>query len=197
MIRAMLETADVLTRIAREDESDSLIDDMAQAIVDCSHSGGTVFVFGNGGSAADADHFVGELLGQEFGRYKTPIRAQTLSNETAAMTAISNDKGSSNWPGFLVAFMSANDLVLLLSTSFKDHTGFGSNVVKMVDACRGYDRPPTLMAIAGNKIHASGIDLGRFDHVFVIPSLDVQIVQEVTMAVLHEIMRRVNVKLGG
>lgn len=192
----MLDTAKVLQEIASETMTEVIIESMVNALANTSRTGGTVFVFGNGGSAADADHFVGELLGQKFGRYRLPIRAQTLSNESAALTAVSNDHGAVNWPAFAVPFMTEHDALLILSTSFKDHTGLGSNVVKLVDTCRESPRSPKLLAITGLKVHSSGMDTRKLDYLFVVPSHDTPTVQEVTICVLHEIMRRLDTKLG-
>ncbi len=61
---------------------------MAQAI----RAGGRVFVFGNGGSAADAQHFAAELVGR-FRRERPAFAAEALTTDTSALTAIANDYG--------------------------------------------------------------------------------------------------------
>ena len=56
--------------------------------------GGTVYTFGNGGSAADAQHLTGELLGC-YKRDRRPLPAVTLSTDPSAMTCIANGSGAS------------------------------------------------------------------------------------------------------
>src|SRR4051794_13017552 len=52
--------------------------------------GGTVYTFGNGGSAADAQHLTGELVGH-YKRDRAPLPAVTLSTDVSALTCIAND----------------------------------------------------------------------------------------------------------
>ncbi|MBR2157123.1 MAG: SIS domain-containing protein, partial [Campylobacter sp.] len=61
-------------------------------IVECLKNGGRVLICGNGGSAADSQHFAAELSG----RYKTertPLAGIALTTDTSALTAIGNDYG--------------------------------------------------------------------------------------------------------
>src|SRR2546428_9350454 len=66
--------------------------DAAAAIVDALTSGGKVLLFGNGGSAADAQHVAAELVGR-FERDRKPLAALALSTDTSVLTAIANDEG--------------------------------------------------------------------------------------------------------
>ena len=77
---------------------ESLIDDrstvaeIAITIVDAFQAGGKILIFGNGGSAADAQHFAGELVGRLYLERKA-LPAIALSTNTSNMTAIANDFG--------------------------------------------------------------------------------------------------------
>ena len=64
----------------------------AELIVQSLQSGGGVLIFGNGGSASDAQHIAGELVGR-FLKERPALRAQALSADTSVMTAIGNDYG--------------------------------------------------------------------------------------------------------
>lgn len=94
-------------------------------------SGGRVFICGNGGSAADAQHFAAELVG----RYQTDRRgypAIALTTDTSALTAIGNDYGFERlYARQLQALASPGDLLIALSTS-----GNSSNVVKAAEYAR-------------------------------------------------------------
>ncbi len=64
----------------------------AELIVQSYRSGGGVLLFGNGGSAADAQHIAGELVGR-FLRERRGLRAVALSADAAVMTSLANDYG--------------------------------------------------------------------------------------------------------
>jgi D-sedoheptulose 7-phosphate isomerase len=64
--------------------------DAAAAILDASRDGGKVLLFGNGGSAADAQHMAADLVGR-FQRERRPVAAVALTTDTSIMTAVAND----------------------------------------------------------------------------------------------------------
>jgi len=82
------ESAEVVRQAGRQ-----LADRVAQAVelmVGCYRSGGGLLVFGNGGSAADAQHMVAELVGRlMFDR--PPLKAEALSANTSSLTCLAND----------------------------------------------------------------------------------------------------------
>jgi len=61
-----------------------------ELIADCYHAEGAVFLFGNGGSAADAQHIAGELVGR-FLRERSALRAEALTADSSVLTCIAND----------------------------------------------------------------------------------------------------------
>ncbi|HEU0115406.1 MAG TPA: SIS domain-containing protein, partial [Thermomicrobiales bacterium] len=65
---------------------------LAAALVETLRGGGKVLVAGNGGSAAEAQHFATELIGR-FRRERAPIAALALTADTAILTAVGNDYG--------------------------------------------------------------------------------------------------------
>ena len=66
------------------------IAECAQIIIDSIEAGGTIYICGNGGSAADAQHIAGELVGR-FLRERRALPAVALSTDTSVITAIGND----------------------------------------------------------------------------------------------------------
>jgi len=66
------------------------IERAAKLIIDRVQAGGGVFLFGNGGSAADAQHIAGELVGR-FLTERRAIKAQALSTDTSVLTCLAND----------------------------------------------------------------------------------------------------------
>ncbi|MCM8782761.1 MAG: SIS domain-containing protein, partial [Candidatus Omnitrophica bacterium] len=70
----------------------SCINDIATTMISTLKKEGKIIVFGNGGSAADSQHMVAELVGR-FNREKKPLPAIALPADTSILTAISNDYG--------------------------------------------------------------------------------------------------------
>lgn len=73
-------------------EYEEIIENATQLIVDCYASRGKMLCCGNGGSAADAQHFVGEMIGR-FNFDRAPLPAISLHADTSVITAIANDYG--------------------------------------------------------------------------------------------------------
>src|ERR671935_1555159 len=66
------------------------LDDVIDRLVAAFDNGGRVYTFGNGGSAADAQHFAEELVGR-YKRERRPLPAQSLAVDSSALTCIAND----------------------------------------------------------------------------------------------------------
>jgi D-sedoheptulose 7-phosphate isomerase len=94
-------------------------------------AGGKVIAFGNGGSAAEAEHFTAELVG----RYRvdrTPLAAVSLTTDSAALTSIGNDYGFEQiFSRQLLAIAKAGDVAIAMSTS-----GNSPNVLAALESAR-------------------------------------------------------------
>ena len=112
------------------------------AVGDCLRSGGTLYIAGNGGSAADADHLAAEFVGR-CTREHGPLPALALMASSATVTALANDYGYEQvFARQIRAFVRSTDVVLLLSTS-----GRSANVVAAARAAR--ERGATVVAFVG------------------------------------------------
>jgi D-sedoheptulose 7-phosphate isomerase len=138
-------------------------------------AGGRVLAFGNGGSAADAQHFAGELVGR-FRRERPGLAAIALATDPSVVTAIGNDMG------FEVVFRRQveahgrpGDVALGISTS-----GRSPNVVEGLRAAR--ERGLVTVGLTGN---GGGDVAGLVDHLIDVPHRETQRVQEVHAMVLH------------
>ncbi len=108
-----------------------LLERMAQTIVTAIEAGSRVYIFGNGGSAADAQHIAAELLGR-FKRERQALPAIALTTDSSSLLAISNDYGFSHvFTRQVEGLVRAGDVVWALSTS-----GNSPNVVEAVQAAR-------------------------------------------------------------
>jgi D-sedoheptulose 7-phosphate isomerase len=104
---------------------------LADVIADRVLKGGKVLIFGNGGSAADAQHFAGELVGR-FTKEGPPIPALALTTDSAIMTAVGNDYGYEHvFRRQLEAHGRPPDVAIAISTS-----GNSRNVLQAVHSAR-------------------------------------------------------------
>jgi D-sedoheptulose 7-phosphate isomerase len=198
-VYALERAAMVMFDTSRLEGLQEKLDEFAALIVNSQEVGGTVYVFGNGGSASEADHFAGELIGSGS---RPSVRAVNLSGEQAALTAVANDLGYEKWPLHFIAATGPRDVVVLLSTSCSDHTGRGSNVLKVLqyfDACGDAQRRPSVILLTGAKATRTEVATFGWLRTVFVPSVEVGEVQEVTLVLLHEIVRRVEAqqKAGG
>lgn len=113
---------------------EALAEPIARAVgivVDCYRGGGGVFLFGNGGSAADAQHIAGELVGR-FLAERRALKAQALTTDTSILTALANDYDfEAVFVRQLEAQAAAGDVAIALSTS-----GNSANVVAALKRAR-------------------------------------------------------------
>ncbi|MBE9188921.1 glycosyltransferase [Gloeocapsopsis crepidinum LEGE 06123] len=152
------------------------ISQAAQAIFECVNAGGKVLVCGNGGSAADAQHFAAELVG----RFRVPHRAGVpilaLTADTAFLTAWANDVGFEYvFSRQVETFAKPGDLLLGISTS-----GRSPNMIAAFKTARSQQL--RRVALLGND---GGELLNLADIAVVVPAFDTQRIQEVQIFVLH------------
>ncbi len=91
-------------------------------------TGGKIIIFGNGGSAADAQHMAAELVGNFSNKQRQALPAIALTTDTSALTSISNDFSYDEvFSRQLKAFVSDKDVVIGISTS-----GTSKNVINAI-----------------------------------------------------------------
>jgi D-sedoheptulose 7-phosphate isomerase len=147
----------------------------AAAITASLRQDGKVLVFGNGGSAADAQHMAAELVGR-FARERRGYAAIALTTDASVVTSLSNDYGYDRvFERQIEALGRPGDVAIGITTS-----GGSANVVRALEAARG--RKLTTIALTGRDGGAAGrtADL----HINV-PSDSTPRVQEVHMTLLH------------
>lgn len=123
------EAIDIKERFFRENASG--IAELATRAAATLRAGGKLLLFGNGGSAADAQHIAAELVGR-FKRDRAPLAAIALTTDTSALTAIGNDFGFEHvFDKQLRALGRSGDMAIALSTS-----GGSPNVVRAAVSAR-------------------------------------------------------------
>jgi D-sedoheptulose 7-phosphate isomerase len=115
-IRSLFDQSAETLRLSAE----RLTDRVARAVgivVGCYRSGGGVFLFGNGGSAADAQHIAAELVGR-FLKNRRALKAEALTANSSVLTSLANDFGYEEvFVRQLAANASPGDVAIALSTS--------------------------------------------------------------------------------
>jgi D-sedoheptulose 7-phosphate isomerase len=134
-----------------------------------------LLVCGNGGSAADAQHIVGEMVGR-FLKERRALRAVCLSSNPAVLTAWSNDYSFETvFSRQVEAYGEAGGVLLGLSTS-----GNSRNVVLALEAARARG-----MATIGMTGQGGGRMAPLCDHLFAVPSTATPAIQQVHLCLYH------------
>lgn len=146
-------------------------------IIETVTRGSKVVLFGNGGSAADAQHLAAELVGR-FSRPRAPIPAVALTTDTSVLTSIANDFGYDQvFARQVEALVRAGDVVIAISTS-----GSSSSVVEGAEAAR---------RVGARVIVLTGSDGGALaalaDVAIQVPSENTALIQEAHIAIGHAI----------
>ncbi|MCX8073038.1 MAG: D-sedoheptulose 7-phosphate isomerase [Candidatus Binatia bacterium] len=106
------------------------LEEAAQRVAQAFQSGHKLLLFGNGGSAADAQHIAAELVNR-FQRERPPLPALALTTDTSALTSIANDYSYADvFAKQVRALARAGDVAIAISTS-----GNAANVLRAVRAC--------------------------------------------------------------
>jgi D-sedoheptulose 7-phosphate isomerase len=138
-------------------------------------AGGAVLVFGNGGSAADAQHFAGELVGC-FHRDRAALPALALNADSAVLTAIGNDLGfESVFKRQVEALGRPGDVAVGISTS-----GRSANVVEGLRVA--HEKGLVTVGLTGG---GGGLLAGLVDYLIEVPHDETPRVQEVHAMVVH------------
>ncbi len=146
-----------------------------------------VLVCGNGGSAADAQHIAGELLGK-VQTEREPVAAFALTTNSSTLTALANDYGyEAVFERQVLGLAGEGDIVIGLSTS-----GTSPNVVRALEAAR--TKGARTIAFTGRE----GSALSKTaDIVFTVPSDSTPRIQESHITLAHIICELVETELAG
>ena len=137
-------------------------------------NGNQVYLFGNGGSAADAQHIAGEFAGK-FYRDRDPIPATALSTNTSSLTAIGNDYGFDEvFARQVSGLVKKGDIVIGISTS-----GGSPNIIKGIKAANKL--AAVTIVLTGKKGKLASLA----DIALCIPSKDTPRIQEAHITAGH------------
>jgi D-sedoheptulose 7-phosphate isomerase len=184
-VRTILDEHLEVARRSRADLPEAIAE-LADALASALAGGGKLLTFGNGGSAADAQHFAAELTGH-FLIERAPLAAIALTTDTSALTAIGNDYAFADvFARQVTALAGPGDLVIGISTS-----GGAENVVRGLEAARA--RGAATWALTGG----TGGRVGQIaDRAIVVPSTATARIQEMHITVIHAVCALLDERLA-
>ena len=171
-----------LDSIAVKQEAEKILpESVARAVVamvECLRAGGKVMACGNGGSAADAQHFAAELIGR-FERERRELGAIALTTDTSILTAVGNDYSYDEVFAKQVRGLGkGGDILLGISTS-----GNSKNVVRAIETAK--QMGIKVIALTGNGGGKIGTILDAEDIHLCVPSTRTARIQETHLVLLH------------
>ncbi|MBF0334434.1 MAG: SIS domain-containing protein [Alphaproteobacteria bacterium] len=163
-----------------------VVEGAVDAIVDALAAGRPLLVCGNGGSASDALHITGELVGR-FLLERRALKAICLNDNVAVLTAWSNDYDyDSVFARQVEAYGEAGGVLLGLSTS-----GNSRNVIAAFDKARALGM--TTVAMTGE---GGGKLAPLADHLLAVPSRGTPLIQQIHLCLYHHMCERIEKRLA-
>ncbi|MBI4057102.1 MAG: D-sedoheptulose 7-phosphate isomerase [Elusimicrobia bacterium] len=171
-MKSLTESSQTISALKKQAE---LIEKIGELLILTYQKSGKILVFGNGGSAADSQHFADELVGR-FSKNRKPLPALALTTNTSDLTSIANDFGYELvFSRQLEAHAKPGDLVFAISTS-----GNSPNVVRALETAKSLGlKTVGLTGKTGGKVR------GLVDHCLCVPSTNTAHIQEAHITVLQ------------
>lgn len=168
---------DGLTKAVQSADLRATTHTIARAVADALKAGNKLLLIGNGGSAADAQHIAAEIVGR-YKHERSGWAAIALTTDTSALTAIANDYGFEQiFARQLQGLAKRGDVLFALTTS-----GRSPNILAALKTA--HDLGVTTVGFTGTK----GESLRAVcDHLFIAPTDDTPVIQQVHMMAMHAI----------
>ena len=161
------------------------INESALKIISCIKNNGKVVLFGNGGSASDAQHMTAELIGR-FKVDSNPIPAIALTTDTSVITSIANDYDFDEiFSRQCEALVNKNDIVIAISTS-----GNSSNIINGIIEAK--EKQSFVIGLTGNS---GGKLKSEVDLLLDVPSNDTARIQESHRIIIHSLCQLIEKNL--
>lgn len=161
--------------VKKMEQSIEIIKEIAEVLIAQINKGNKILICGNGGSAADSQHFAAELTGR-YKRERKALSAIALTTDTSALTAIGNDYGYEFvFSRQVEALANLGDVLFGISTS-----GNSKNVILAMQKARSLECK--IIALSGRD---GGLMKDLADYNLIIPSDDTPRIQEMHIFAIH------------
>lgn len=174
---AFTDSASLKERVAQDEKILNTVAKISEEIAESLKNGGKILVCGNGGSASDALHFCGEIVGR-FQKERRGFPAIALNADVASVTSIANDYGYERiFERSVEAYMKPRDVLIGISTS-----GDSKNIYRAVMKAKELSGTTVgLLGKTGGKI------VGLADYSVVVPSDVTARIQECHICIIHAV----------
>ncbi|AKN68383.1 phosphoheptose isomerase [Herbaspirillum seropedicae] len=174
-------------QLMQESATLAVFDAAVAATIAAYRNGRRIYIAGNGGSAADAQHLAAEFV-SKLARDRAPLPAEALTTDSSILTAIGNDYGYEQvFSRQLAGKAVAGDIFLGITTS-----GRSPNILRALEQCRAMGVPSILF---------TGRDGGPArplaDHAIVVPGEATSTIQELHIVLAHTLCESVEAALFG
>lgn len=164
-----------ITNLSNSKILEKSINDVIEKIISCFEHGNKIIVFGNGGSAADSQHFAAEFVGR-FLKERKSLPAISLTTDTSILTALGNDYSFDTiFSRQCESIVQKNDIVFVISTS-----GNSPNVINGITTAKN---------CGGMTIGLLGSDGGELSKItdmsIIVPSNSTPRIQESQRVIMH------------
>lgn len=164
-------------RFLLQEDQLAMFDKAVQEVVDRYRRGGRLYIAGNGGSAADAQHLAAEFV-SKLARDRAPLAAEALTVDTSILTAIGNDYGYDQvFSRQVTGKMTGKDIFLGITTS-----GRSPNILNALDTCRQMAIPT--IVFTGRD---GGAAKEKSDYCIVAPGELTSTIQEIHIVLAHSL----------
>lgn len=174
--------AEVFAQISKNRELVKSFWKARDILLEAISTGGKVLIFGNGGSAAQAQHFAAELVCQ-FEKKRRAIPAIALTTDSSILTAQSNDFGfDSVFSRQIEALCRPGDIVVGLTTSDVYHNGHSRNIFNAFGEAK--NKGAKTIGLFSTKTR-NLLSVGLVDVAILVPSEITALIQEAHLAIIH------------
>lgn len=174
LVKSVNDHIGLFERFATDEELKNSVIEVGDTICSCLKDGGAIYLFGNGGSAADAQHIATEFVSR-FYKERKALNAEALSVNNSSITAIANDYAYDLvFARQLEAKGRSGDVAIGISTS-----GKSANVIRALD----YAHSNGIRTILLTSFNCQ--DEYNFDYILKIPSYDTPRIQEMHIFIGH------------
>lgn len=176
LAQRLSDTARLLDEVRQDQRLLAATLDAALRTAERIRNGGTLFICGNGGSAGEATHLSGELIGPFLDKHRRPIPAVALGFDTSALTAVANDFSFAEiFARPLAALAKPGDVLWALSTS-----GRSPNIRRVIEVANALGVTSVLLTGARHEELPTGADI-----ILAIPSRETPRIQELHLVLGH------------